>query len=459
MTEKSSSVVDQDRDSKQKADITSQQQDSLDKDVERAEGALERSTSLGAAAAPPPGMRPEDFPDGGWEAWLVVFGGWCGLFCTMGLVNCVGVFQRYYVREPLKDHSSSSIAWIMSTQIFLMVFCGAIFGRILDNYGPRYVLWIGSLTHVTGLMMMSLCREYYQFFLAQSILSALGSSAVFNACMTCAVTWFFKRRAAAFGIMVAGSSLGGVLMPIFMDRLIEQIGFPWMMRCMGFLFLVLMTVACLTVKSRLPPQPRPFIFKEYVDSMREPRMILTVMASFFFYWGMFLPFNYVLLQAEDAGMSPSLVPYLLTILNGVSIPGRIIPALLADKLGRFNVMIAVSLLSAIVTLGVWIPVNDTAGIISFTVLFGFASGGFISLAPTLIAQISDIKEIGTRVGAAFAIQAFGALTGSPIGGAIVAAQGGKYIGLQVFCGCCMLAGLVVFIAARYIQVGFRMVKI
>jgi|SRR5687767_6989666 hypothetical protein len=31
---------------------------------------------------PPPGMRPEDFPDGGLQAWLVVFGGWCALFCT-----------------------------------------------------------------------------------------------------------------------------------------------------------------------------------------------------------------------------------------------------------------------------------------------------------------------------------------------------------------------------------------
>lgn len=122
-------------------------------------------------------------------------------------------------------------------------------------------------------------------------------------------------------------------------------------------------------------------------------------------------------------------------------------------------MILVVLLSAIVTLGIWIPVNDTAGIIAFTVLFGFASGGFISLAPTLIAQISDIKEIGTRMGAAFAIQAFGALTGSPIGGAIVAAQDGNYLGLQLFCGCCMFGGLVVFIAARYLQVGFKMTKV
>lgn len=81
-------------------------------------------------AGPPPGMAPTDFPDGGREAWLVVFGGWCALFCTFGLVNCVGVFQAYYVRGPLKDYDSSAVSWIMSVQVFFMIFSGAIVSLI-----------------------------------------------------------------------------------------------------------------------------------------------------------------------------------------------------------------------------------------------------------------------------------------------------------------------------------------
>lgn len=139
--------------------------------------------------------------------------------------------------------------------------------------------------------------------------------------------------------------------------------------------------------------------------------------------------------------------------------GRIIPGIVADKLGRYNVMIIITFISALFCLAVWTPVTNSAGIIVFMVIFGFSSGGFISLAPTLIAQISDIRQIGTRVGTAYAIQSFGALTGSPIGGSIVAAQHGSFLGLQLFCGFSMLAGSIVFVAARYIQVGFRMVKI
>jgi hypothetical protein len=115
-------IQEQEKAPKHEINVSSQPQNEIHADMEKASTLSEKSTPQG----PPPGMAPSDFPDGGLKAWLVVFGGWCGLFCTMGVVNCVGVFQRYYVRGPLKDHSSSAVSWIMSTQIFLMVFCGVI---------------------------------------------------------------------------------------------------------------------------------------------------------------------------------------------------------------------------------------------------------------------------------------------------------------------------------------------
>jgi MFS family permease len=138
-----------------------------------------------------------------------------------------------------------------------------------------------------------------------------------------------------------------------------------------------------------------------------------------------------------------------------SIFGRILPGIAADKLGRYNVMIFITLVSVIFCLGLWIPGKSNAAIIVFLVIFGFSSGGFISLGPACIAQISDIREIGTRTGTAFAIQAFGALTGSPIGGAIVTAQHGEFLGLQLFCGFAMLVSVIIFLFARYVQVGFK----
>lgn len=117
-------------------------------------------------------------------------------------------------------------------------------------------------------------------------------------------------------------------------------------------------------------------------------------------------------------------------------------------------MILITLLSTIVTLAVWIPSassHSAAAIIVFTAVFGFASGGFVSLVTPLVAQISDIRQIGVRTGVALAVMSFGALTGSPIAGAIVQRDDGGYLGLQIFCGCCMLASVGAYGAARAMQ--------
>lgn len=173
------------------------------------------------------GWHPSEFPDGGLQAWLVVFGGWCGLFCTFGFVNCIGVFQAYYEGGPLSEYSSSTISWITSMEVWGMIFFGLVFGPLFDKFGPRRLLVVGTVFYIFGLMMTSLSSEYYQFFLAQGVCAAIASSAIFNSCLTSLVSWFRRRRAAAFGIVASGSSIGGTVMPIMIQQLIPKVGFGW----------------------------------------------------------------------------------------------------------------------------------------------------------------------------------------------------------------------------------------
>lgn len=165
--------------------------------------------------------------------------------------------------------------------------------------------------------MTSLSTEYYQIILAQGILSPLGSSAIFNGTLSSVAGWFLRRRAAAFGIVAAGSSLGGVIIPIMVTHLIKRLGFGWAIRCVAFMLLGLLVIVNLTVKSRLPPRRVPFVFKEYVNEVKDPLLAVTCLAFFLFFWGMFLPFSYIILQAQQLGVDPSLTPYLLPIMNAV----------------------------------------------------------------------------------------------------------------------------------------------
>lgn len=46
--------------------------------------------------------------------------------------------------------------------------------------------------------------------------------------------WFKYRRATALGVLATGSSIGGVVYPIMLNRLFTQIGFAWTVRAGKF---------------------------------------------------------------------------------------------------------------------------------------------------------------------------------------------------------------------------------
>ena len=135
--------------------------------------------------------------------------------------------------------------------------------------------------------------------------------------MNTLTTWFFKKRALAFGIVASGSSTGGVIFPIFVQHLIPRIGFPWTMRAAAFMILGLCIIGVLTVRSRIPPVKRPVVLMEFLLPLTEMPFVLLTLGSFLFFLGMFLPINFLILQAQARGMSTNLAGYLIPIFNAV----------------------------------------------------------------------------------------------------------------------------------------------
>jgi predicted MFS family arabinose efflux permease len=135
----------------------------------------------------------------------------------------------------------------------------------------------------------------------------------------------------------------------------------------------------------------------------------------------------------------------------------IIPNIFSDLLGPFNVVIPCTLISATLCL-CFIAVHSSAGIIILMAFYGFFSGSFVSLPPTIVVKLSEdaADKIGTRLGQSFAFISFGVLVGTPIGGKVL--EKGGFTALWAFGGgmLCLSAGLLV--AARVTWVGWRVGK-
>jgi hypothetical protein len=117
-------------------------------------GAIE-SSSTGPIENHEPAL---EFPEGGLQAWLVVFGSFCGMFSVYGLINTAAVFESYFSENQLRDYSSSQIGWIFSLYLFVVFIVGIQVGPVFDKYGPRLIVLSGGLLIATSLFILSVCQ-------------------------------------------------------------------------------------------------------------------------------------------------------------------------------------------------------------------------------------------------------------------------------------------------------------
>lgn len=139
--------------------------------------------------------------------------------------------------------------------------------------------------------------------------------------------------------------------------------------------------------------------------------------------------------------------------------GRIGPGLVADYVGRFNMMIVLGLLSTGLIFALWIPGNSVSASIAFSVIFGFTSGCTISLGPLMIFQISELRLINHNLSILYAAQSIVALVVSPMGGAFLGIDNGHgLLYLQIFGGAIMALGTTLLIVARIEISGYALWK-
>lgn len=103
----------------------------------------------------------DDFPEGGLKGWSVVVGSFCGSFSVFGIINSTAVLLQYFQEHQLKDYSPSQIGWIFGLSLFLTFFCGAPIGPIFDAYGPRDLIFCGSILLVASMFLLGLCTRTY----------------------------------------------------------------------------------------------------------------------------------------------------------------------------------------------------------------------------------------------------------------------------------------------------------
>ncbi|KAF1820515.1 MFS general substrate transporter, partial [Dissoconium aciculare CBS 342.82] len=390
--------------------------------------------------------------DRGFTAWLQVLGASLLFLNAWGLVSAFGTFQTYYHVILLAGTSNASIVSIGSLAGFLLCATPLAWNIIFGGEGVRLpmrlLLLIGSMLTVLGLFLTSLCTTLWQFLLTQAVCCGLGSGCLFLVAASILPSYFVRRRALALGLAASGSGVGGIVYPLVFRSLLPRFGFAWSVRAVAMVALVTLVIPCIILRQRPSPdtQPHPQSDDDE-ETPSPPRRSLHITctallkdraylafntATFFSFAGAYIPFFFIEQHAARHGMPLS--GSMLLFLHIGSIPGTLLPALLANRReDRQNFLHPVYLFSglsgsAALLAFLWagIPARATALLAVWCVLFGFCMGACAGLQGAVLASLTPIEASGN-----FFAGALGLLVGGPVAGLMV---GRAWIYAQVFCG-------------------------
>jgi MFS family permease len=202
---------------------------------------------------------------------------------------------------------------------------------------------------------------------------------------------------------------------------------------------------------------------------RDRSYLLLTLGIFMMEWALFVPITFLTTFASSSGaMTPEFSYQLIAIFNAGSCIGRWVPGFLADKLGRWNSMIAALAVCSATSLTFWLPAtiltpttSSEATIIKalsiiYAVTFGFASGSNISLTPVCVGQLCDTNQYGRYYATCYTIVSFSTLTGIPIAGSLIQATGGAYWGVVVWTIICYVIASGCLIWGRALRVGWKL---
>lgn len=395
-------------------------------------------------------------PDGGLTAWLTVVASFSIHFIVLGTQYSYGIYQRYYQNIEFKGKATNSeISFVGTLSTAVMLALGSFVGAIADGrLGYQKTAAIGTVLVSASLILASFCGEIWQFYLTQGFLLGLGSALCFFPAVSIPSQWFLNKRALATGVAVAGSGVGGIVVTVATNAMIKSIGFRWALRVTGIVSFVLLGGSIPFLKTRIPSKRHGKLFDFSI--FRNNKFVPLFMSSVFAPFGYLIPFFFLPLYCDSVGLSAEIGATMLSIVNGLSIAGRILMGVIADRIGHINALIICLGISGVDMLVFWLFGNSVAMLSIFSIIYGFFAGGFISLVPVVSAHLFGIQTIASIIGILYSGTAAGNLGGPPIAGKLIdlgvdsGLPSGTYAWAIIFGGVMMVIAAVWLVYLRWV---------
>jgi sugar phosphate permease len=372
-----------------------------------------------------------------------VFYGWWIVAAGFFIAVYIGGFIHYgftALFEPIASDfgwSYAQISFAASLRGLQMSLFAPVVGLLMDRWGPRRLVFAGAAISGLGLLLLSRINSLTTFYGA-FILIAIGTSTCIGVVPVATVgNWFQRKVTIATGILVSGSAVGGLMVPLA-TRVIDRFEWRTAMTILGLGAWVILLPLSLLFRHK-PEQygylpdgdlSRRLPSSKDQSSAQDNKLnigVKQVLRSSAF-WHITLAFmchilvmntvvTHVMPYLSSIGFTRSFSSLVAIAIPLTSILGRLSFGWLGDRLGKRQVATIGFILATLGLLSFgYVAIAGTWILVPSLVLIGLGWGGPVPIMPALVREYFGRVRLATILGLLMGVAALGGMAGPPLAG-------------------------------------------
>jgi MFS family permease len=414
--------------------------------------------------------------DQGFYAWVALGGAFLSNALIWGFALSFGILQEYYAsHEPFASQGGIAAIGTTSTGVMYLTMPLFLWGFQKWPKARRWSLWVSVPIIAISLIGASFANTVPQLIACQGIIYGIAGNALVMPTINLINEWFLVKRGLAIGIAISGDFAGGVVMPLILQAVLNEVGFRWVSTAISLaaylpvllLTMILQTLRIVALIIVVLASPILFFMKPRLpisNTHIPPPVDLAFLKSPFFWTlqtfntiqalGYFLPTNYLPTIAESLGLGRTLGSLTILCVNLAGIFGCIGVGALVDRFDVTLVLLGQGLFSCIAVFVILGFTTSAAPLFVFSLVYGLTAAAYSTSWGGVIRELQR-KHDNTDANVVFGLLAMGRGVGSVISGPLsetlvdqskalhgadISAYGSEYGSIIIFSGCTAFAG-------------------
>jgi len=333
--------------------------------------------------------------------WIVAVSGLTVLMVSNGLViSGITAFDESLIGEfgwARGDLKLRDLITLVGTGLI-----APFIGIAIDRFGVRALLAAGSLMLAGGYLAYAQVSSLGHVYLIHLVFAAALVASGVNVSVIMVSAWFVRHRGTALGLVLVGTSVGGVLFPPLITALIAMYGWREAFQLMALAPALVLMVALFLARSpqhwglaplgagsvtsdaRAFGDPEDLTLPQALRTSSFWALVLVAGLSFYCMLGVISSLR---LHLMDLGADPAAASRGFAWMMSMALAGKFLFGFLADRINQ-RVVLLVNL--AVMLIGAALLASMDAGLtFAATTLFGLGWGGLFTLI-----QIQAINHFG-----------------------------------------------------------------